>query len=267
MENLRFQLGLISPEQYKNALEAIRQFREQTSQMGQAWENIKFEDKVKGLIDAQVQIATIIDVLGGPSVQLTQTLEKFGISVDAINKGTEVYLNDQRENLSNIFGTTEALKNKLIPSLSDTNVLTNSLSDSIDMNTQKFNTMATAISNVTQEVNKLTNQWSVAGTAGVWTFKSAEDAARLIPIIQGANAANAVQLQSGGFITREGLAYVHKGESVIPKGGTTSNFGDISVSVTTGPISSPADENELARKVSDKIMADIQNYTKYVGHF
>jgi len=74
-------------------------------------------------------------------------------------------------------------------------------------------------------------------------------------------------LATGGYIKSDGLAYLHAGETVVPNGEGNTSVGDINVNVTTGPISSPADENELARKVSDIIMQDIRNYTKYTGHY
>jgi hypothetical protein len=75
--------------------------------------------------------------------------------------------------------------------------------------------------------------------------------------------------QAGGFIPETGAYLLHRGENVVPKGGTNISFGDISISpvIQIEKVSSPADENELAKKVSDRILADIQNYTKYVGHF
>ena len=47
----------------------------------------------------------------------------------------------------------------------------------------------------------------------------------------------------------------------------TSNnvsIGDINIDITTGPVNNDIDVKDLANKVSDEIMKDIRNYTKYV---
>ena len=71
--------------------------------------------------------------------------------------------------------------------------------------------------------------------------------------------------QMGGPINQEGLYYLHQGEYVTPKGGGTNiNVGDINIDISSGPISNDIDVKDLANKVSDEIMKDIRNYTKYV---
>jgi hypothetical protein len=75
--------------------------------------------------------------------------------------------------------------------------------------------------------------------------------------------------KAGDFIWRagEGVTQISPNDTVIGTqggnlGGTT--VGDIIVNVTTGPVSNDIDVKDLANRVSDEIMKDIRNYTKYV---
>lgn len=137
----------------------------------------------------------------------------------------------------------------------------------LDDVSNSINKMGVEINQTTEKIEGMTNAWRIAGTQGVWTFNvggKGVDVQKMIDII--ASGKGLPNKQTGGFIHETGPYLLHKGETVMPKGEAPS-IGDINVNITTGPISSPADENELARKVSERILADIQNYTKYVGHF
>ena len=264
LEDLRFQLGLISPEKYIKALDEIRKFREETVTKGTFWEQMQMPVKVRELLKAQTPIDVIMDLLGaGP--QVIDVLKDYGVTQEEINNATLRLVDSLRKQSNETLITAELLETKLRPVLADVNNITNQMT--ADVNNQTIPTyqkLAVEISNVTEKIVGMTDMWKVAGAAGVWHITTAggmtiEEKQRLI--------ASAQPLQKGGFIRSEGLAYLHAGETVIPKGETNTSIGDINVNITTGPISSPADENELARKVSDRILADIQNYTKYVGHF
>lgn len=85
----------------------------------------------------------------------------------------------------------------------------------------------------------------------------------------------ATHMQTGGIVTQPTLTMVgenYRPEAIIPldrlnnmnQNSPSVNVGDINIDITTGPISSDIDMKDLANKVSDEIMKDIRNYTKYV---
>ena len=59
----------------------------------------------------------------------------------------------------------------------------------------------------------------------------------------------ATPLQTGGHIEREGLAYVHAGETVVPPG-RTSEVTNIFIEINTGPIYHDGDITDMAEKVA-----------------
>ncbi len=72
---------------------------------------------------------------------------------------------------------------------------------------------------------------------------------------------NIRKYQFGGYIPTEGLYHLHAGEYVVPKGETGGvNVGGISVTINTPGISSNVDINDLADRVSRKIVDDISIY-------
>jgi len=76
----------------------------------------------------------------------------------------------------------------------------------------------------------------------------------------------------GGVFTKPDIRLIGEAgpEAVIPldrlnMNQTPSiNVGDIKIDISTGPINNDVDIKDLANKVSDEIMKDIRNYTKYV---
>jgi phage-related protein len=87
--------------------------------------------------------------------------------------------------------------------------------------------------------------------------------------INPSNWANAIGLATGGAVVQQGLAFIHAGETVLPRGavgiaggirpatvasqGSQGGDTNISVTVTGNSISSAMDLNEIAQKVAKAI--------------
>lgn len=98
---------------------------------------------------------------------------------------------------------------------------------------------------------------AVALGVAVYEWSSAKSKAE-------AAAANTPKFEKGGFVNETGLALVHAGEFVLPRpivqmlAGAGAGGGNIYVTVTGNHVYNPADEDRLARKVSQEILRNVQ---------
>ena len=95
---------------------------------------------------------------------------------------------------------------------------TSLVNEGINNNINYLDAQAEALSRVTEQVEGLNNAWRVAGTQGIWTFKPGTSEETIQKMIEQISAST-TGLQRGGYIEGEGLAYLHRGETVVPKGG------------------------------------------------
>jgi hypothetical protein len=195
---------------------------------------------------------TIFATLGIPGAQerltkdLTTTFETtakktadFGesISVTVTRKGGII---DSFNSTSTAVNNTSDSINNLVPDVTDT------LIENVDLTTEAFDNQADAIAAATSEIEKYRN---IASTVGNMSF----------------SAGNIPSYQLGGKVEQTGLAYLHAGEEVIPKGG---GVGNINVSVNiAGGISSDIDVKNLAQEVGNEIMRNITKYSSYATKY